>query len=68
MIEAKFQCMNPYVVSKMLDWCDQQFGQMAPDLYSVGDQFRWGFRIMAQEMLFHFDNDRDYAWFILRWS
>ena len=67
MIEAKFQCMNPYVMSQMLDWCDQRFGQMAPDLEMVGNQFAWGFRIMSQEMLFHFANDSDYVWFMLKW-
>lgn len=49
-------------VSDALDWCEQQFGKEPnhPDAWS-----RWYFNV---NRAFRFRDEKDYAWFMLRWS
>lgn len=49
-------------VDDALDWCEQQFGKEPnhPDAWS-----RWYFNVSRT---FRFRDEKDYAWFMLRWS
>lgn len=69
MIEVKFNHGgDPDKMWKMMDWCRQQFGQRAPSMDNIGDAFVWWCHLRSYDTSFYFANERDYTWFMLRWS
>lgn len=68
-LKYKFTRANWYVAefdwvhyAEVLEWCNQQFGPYPerPDAWS-----RW---VNMYSEKIHFRDERDYIWFVLRWS
>jgi hypothetical protein len=60
--DIDFKYHAPYI-TEINKWCVEQFGEEYDN-----DRWMWDVSPVPQCRRFHFKNEKDLAWFLLRWS
>lgn len=59
-VDITFNYSAPYMTG-INNWCEEQFGKEY-------DRWMWEVSPVSQARRYHFTNEKDLSWFILRWS